>query len=109
MECIRFEEEEKYIKDFLRLPMMLYTKKTNTENPKETERFLRGTHVLSTYFTLYKFLVYKKEEPVGRFVITTYPQDETAYLGFFECVDDLSVAKVLFDKASEYAKELGYT
>ncbi len=108
MECIRFEAEEKYIKDFLRLPKMLYTKKTNTENAKEMERFLRGTHALSSYFKLHKFLVYEDTKPVGRFVLTTYPEDETAYLGFFECVDDLSVAKVLFDKASEYAKELGY-
>lgn len=108
MECIRFETEEKYIKDFLRLPKMLYTKKTNTENPKEIECFLRGTHALSSYFTLHKFLVYENAKPVGRFVITTYPEDEVAYLGFFECVEDLSVAKVLFDKACAYAKELGY-
>lgn len=108
MECIRFEAEEKYIKDFLRLPKILYSKKTNTENAKEMERFLRGNHVLSSYFTLHKFLVYEKKKPVGRFVITTYPQDETAYLGFFECVDDSAVAKALFEKAREYAKSLGY-
>ena len=38
MECIRFEEEEKYIKDFLRLPKRLYSKDTNMENPKERDR-----------------------------------------------------------------------
>ena len=39
MECIRFEEEEKYIKDFLSLPKRLYSRDTNMENPKETESF----------------------------------------------------------------------
>ena len=108
MECIRFEEEEKYIKDFLSLPKRLYSKDTNMENPKETERFLRGTHPLSAYFTLHKFLVYDEGKAVGRFVITTYPEDETAYIGFFECVEDSDAARCLFDKACEYAKKLGY-
>ena len=48
------------------------------ENPKETERFLRGNHPLSHYFTLHKFLVYEEGKVVGRFAITTYPEDAAA-------------------------------
>ena len=32
MNCIRFNQEEKYVKDFLELPKKLYTKKDNMED-----------------------------------------------------------------------------
>lgn len=107
MKCIQFEQEKKYIKDFLELPKKLYTKDTNMENPGEVEKLLRGIHPLSKYFTLHKFLVYRQAEVMGRFVITTYPEDENAYIGFFECVDDREAAGVLFHQASRYAKQIG--
>ncbi|MBR6627757.1 MAG: hypothetical protein IKL04_07260 [Lachnospiraceae bacterium] len=107
MKCIQFEQEKRYIKDFLKLPQKLYGPKTNMENRGEVEKLLKNTHPLSKYFTLHKFLVYRKEEVVGRFVITTYPEDGTAYIGFFECVNDAEVAERLFREASHYAKQLG--
>ena len=45
---------------------------------------------------------------VGRFVITTYPNDAKAYIGFFECIDDDNIAKYLFDVAYNFAKENNY-
>uniref|UniRef100_UPI0040568D37 hypothetical protein n=1 Tax=Acetatifactor sp. TaxID=1872090 RepID=UPI0040568D37 len=108
MECIRLEQEKQYIRDFLGLPKRLYTKQTNMENPKEVERLLKGSHPLSKYFSLHKFLVYDKGNAVGRFVITTYPEDKTAYIGFFECIKDKDVAKLIFKEAADYARELGY-
>lgn len=108
MKCIQFEQEKEYIRDFLELPKRLYTKTTNTENPGEVETFLQGTHPLSKYVTLHKFLIYRENEAVGRFVITVYPQDATAYLGFFECVEDREVASFLFAQACDYAKKLGF-
>lgn len=108
LECIKFEQEKKYIRDFLALPKILYSREDNMENPGEVERLLRGKHPLSGYFTMHKFLVYKNKKVSGRFVITTYKGDDTAYLGFFECINDKEVAKYLFDKASEYVKNAGY-
>ncbi len=108
MECIRFEQEKKYIEDFLGLPKVLYTKDTNMENPKEVEKLLLGIHPLSKYFTLHKFIVYEAQRAVGRFVITTYPQDDVAYIGFFECINDPSVARLIFQTADEYVKKQGY-
>ena len=32
---------------------------------------------------------YIKEEIVGRLVVTKYPNDSNAYIGFFECIDDI--------------------
>lgn len=108
MKCVQFEQEKNYIRDFLSLPKRLYTSDNNTENPKETEKLLLGTHPLSKYFTLHKFLVYQQEMIVGRFVLTTYPSDGNAYIGFYECVDDPEVAGFLLEKAEEYAQKAGY-
>ena len=107
MECIKFEQEKKYIRDFLALPKRLYSKKDNMENPKEVESLLLGTHSLSKYFTMHKFLVYENKKVSGRFVFTTYKGDDTAYFGFFECIKDNEVAAYLFEKASEFVREAG--
>ena len=108
MECITFNQEKKYIRDFLALPKKLYQRDENMENPEEVEALLKGTHPLSDYFTMHKFLVYDKGIIAGRFVITIYDKDTTAYLGFFECVKDKAVARFLFQKAEVFAREKGY-
>ena len=51
----------------------------------------------------------KKIKLFGRFAITIYPNDNIAYLGFFECVDDSKVAKSLFEYCEKKAKEWGYS
>ena len=109
MKCIKFNEEENYIKDFLELPNKLYTNKDNMEDPKLIRRLLLNRHPLSKDFKLNKFLIYKNDEVVGRFIITEYPKDKKAcYLGFFECINDKKVAKYLFDNAYSFAKEKKY-
>ena len=35
MKCVQFHYEKKYVKDFLKLPKMLYSKEENMENEKE--------------------------------------------------------------------------
>ncbi len=109
MRCIQFEQEKEYIDAFLKLPKSLYSVKNNTENPNEVHKFLLGTHPLSKYFTLQKFLVLRGKEVVGRFAITLYPGDHAAYLGFFECIRDMEVAEFLFREATNYGKKMGCT
>lgn len=106
MKVIQFTDEKKYLRDFLQFPKTLYDKNDNTEDAKNTELLLCGEHALSKYFSLYKFLVYEKEDIVARFAITIYPDDDTAYLGFFECVNDKNVAKRVFEKAEDFAKSI---
>lgn len=107
MNYIQFNLEKKYIKDFVNLPNKLYIK-DNTENPNEVKKILEGKHPLNKYFKLYKFLIYQDNKPVGRFAITIYPNDRTAYIGFFECVNDDKVARYLFNTAREFAKKNKY-
>ncbi len=104
MNVVQFKLEKKYINAFIRFPQMLYPK-DNMESAEETKALLEEKHPLSKYFKLYKFLIYQDKKVVGRFAITVYPEDDTAYLGFFECVKDSHVAKLIFDTARAFAKD----
>lgn len=109
MKIIEFTNEENYIKDFLELPKKLYSKKTNMEDSDTIRKFLLDKHPLSKYFKLNKYLIYKEDTVVGRFIITEYPDDkEVCYFGFFECINDKKVAKMIFDEANRFAKEKKY-
>ena len=107
MQLVAFTNEEKYIRDFLKLPAKLYTSKDNMEDPDSMRKIIIGQHPLSKYFKLDKYLVYDNDEVKARFAITTYPEDDTAYLGFFECVNDKNIARFLFENAYEIAKKNG--
>lgn len=109
MKCIKFNKQENYIKDFIKLPKKLYDKKTNTEDKKTMKSILLGKHPLNKYFKLNKFLVYDNKEVVGRFIITEYPHEtKTCYIGFFECINNREVAKFIFDEVYKFAKQKKY-
>lgn len=109
-ELVRFEKEKKYVNDFIRLPRKLYSGRDNMEDPEQMRKILLGEHPLSKDFRLAKFLVYEKSlgKVVGRFAITSYDNDDNAYIGFFECVDDDQVAAFLFKSADAFCTEHGY-
>jgi hypothetical protein len=108
VEVIQFNSEENYINDFLKLPKVLYSKKTIVQNEKEERELLLSTHVLSKYFTMTKFLCYHDNAVAARCVATVYPDDSTAYIGFFECVNNTDCSKVLFDEVKKFAAENGF-
>lgn len=108
MEYRKFEYESDAIKEFINLPKRLYSKDTNTEDAKQMKELLLNKHILSKYFHLDKFLIYNENKVVGRFCITTYENDENAYIGYFECINDEIVAKFLFKIAYDFAKANGY-
>ena len=102
---ITFSTEEDCIRKFLELPGRLYTRKDIMQQPGEEEHILRGTHVLSHYFTVYPLLVLDGEgTPVSRAVLTLYPEDTDAFLGFFESENKEEPVSLLFAKAEEIAK-----
>lgn len=107
MNYVLFNCEKKYVKDFINFSKKIY-KKDNTENSNELKSILLEKHPLCKYFKLYKFLIYEKKKVVGRFAITIYPNDDTAYIGFFECINNNEVAKFIFDTATKFAKENNY-
>lgn len=107
MELVRFDKEAQYIKDFVKLPQMIYSSSDNMEDPSSMKAILEESHPLSKYFHLAKFLVYDNGVK-GRFIITSYDGDKTAYIGFVEFVNDAKVAQFLFDQAAEYCKAEGF-
>ena len=107
-ELIRFDKEEKYIKDFVKLPAMIYSASDNMEDPGTMREILEERHPLSKYFKIAKFLVCDEGDVCGRFIITSYEGDDTAYLGFVEMTNDAECAQFLFDSAYGYCKSEGF-
>ena len=105
---IAFCDEENYLHDFLQLPKKLYDKKTITQNENEEKSLLLNQHVLSKYFRLHKYLVYKNDVAVTRCVLTMYPEDSTLYFGYFESYDDGEAMAILLKEINTFAKENGY-
>lgn len=105
----KFDKEDKFIKDFLKLPVMIYSSSDNMEDKDSMRAILEDRHPLSKYFRLAKFIVYDDDTPCGRFIITSYEGDLVAYIGFVEMVNDKDVAKFLFDQAYEYCKREGFS
>lgn len=101
--------ERRCIKDFLSLPKKLYSADKNMESADTVRKILLGRHPLSGYFSLEAYVIYDRREPVGRFAITEYPEDDTAYIGFFECVEKIEVAAFLFRKAEEICRKKEYS
>ena len=56
MKIIKFDNEKKYIKDFLSLPKKIYTKKTNTEDYNTVKQLITNNHPLNKYFKLTKLV-----------------------------------------------------
>ena len=108
IKCIKFNFEKKYIKDFLKLPQLIYTHDNNTETKEDVKKLLLEKHILSKYFKINKYLVYDDKKVVGRFIITTYENDMNCYIGLFEVYKNNKYAKIIFDKAKEFANENGY-
>lgn len=103
-----FDREEKYIKEFLEFPKHLYSKQDWMQSMDEERAILLEEHPLSHYFSLHKLLAFSEENHVvGRAILTVYPEDTTAYLGFYESEDNVEVCCALVARAEELAKEAG--
>ena len=99
-------ESNRHIDDFINLPSLLYDRKTLTQSRNEEKTLIDGTHPLSKYFTFTGFITHDdREAVVARCSVTIYDEDETAYIGFFECINDDDCAKATFNAVFEFLKE----
>ena len=105
MKLVKVGTEKSNIKKFVDFPKRMYSSKDNMESASQMKALLEGTHPLSKYFDLDAYLILRDDVTAGRFAITTYPDDTTAYLGFFECINDKEVSSFLFSEAEKIAKE----
>jgi len=102
---IEFSNENEYINDFIGLAHTLYSQKEIMQNDAELKQLLTNTHILSKYFTLRKFIVYKNNIPVSRAILTFYENDENAYFGFFETENDIAAVQALMQELQKVAKQ----
>lgn len=95
-------------RQFLALPKTLYDRAHRTQDTKAERALLEGTHPLSGDFTM-KFYLAADESasPAGRCTLTYYENDPAAYVGFFECVEDLDVCRALLEAAEAQARADG--
>ena len=101
-------ERDVFLKGFLALPKTLYPRERRTQDTKAEKAILNGTHPLSGEFTVRAYLaVDDGASPQGRCVLTYYPDDPAAYVGFFECVEDLDVCRALLSAAEAQARADG--
>lgn len=101
-------ERDVFLKGFLVLPKTLYPRERRTQDTKAEKAILNGTHPLSGEFTVRAYLaVDDGASPQGRCVLTYYPDDPAAYVGFFECVEDLDVCRALLSAAEAQARADG--
>lgn len=93
-------------KNFLSLPSKLYKNNDLTQDYNTEYKLLYKKHPLSKYFNITPFVIIDKtyKKPVARCILTYYPNDEIAYFGFFECINDEEIARLLINAVSKKAK-----
>ena len=115
---------KKEIEEFLHLPWKIYVSTDGKRNPNWVPPFLpdqRGLlnstvnpfwhHAKVKLFAAYN----DKNEIVGRISASVddnynkFWSEKTGFFGWFECINDLSVAQALFAKAEEFLKGEGMT
>ena len=108
---IDYGNKKNIYKDFLAFPKTLYDKGKCPQDIKTERQILEGTHVLSPVFCVTPFVAYVKEDDsksiAARALVTYYPDDNMAYVGFFESRNDVQVCQELFAVICEFAKKDG--
>ncbi len=99
-----------YLQKFLALPTQLYTSNEIMQNSVEEEQLISGAHVLSRYFRVYPILaIDENNDAVARCLLTAYPDRSSAYIGFFESINDNNASDCIMSAAEQLSAQLGYT
>ncbi|ETP72967.1 hypothetical protein UYO_1029 [Lachnospiraceae bacterium JC7] len=105
--CLSGNDEK--IKDlFLELPEKIYKGEICPQDFSTEKAILDGIHPLSKDFSVVPLVaVDEKCDAAARGLLTFYDDEDSAYLGFFECIDDIEACRALIEKAEETVKEKG--
>lgn len=91
---------------FLSLPKKLYNKKYLSQDLDTEIKILNKEHILSKNFEIYPYIVLDNHKNiVARCILTYYPNDNSAYLGYFECINDINAFKCLYEKIENKVKK----
>ena len=93
--------------DFLALPKQIYQPDHLIQSEEEELALIEGSHPLSSDLETYAFIGSEEGQPCIRGLLTFYPGDEAAYLGFFESINDQQIASVFIEHLAGFARSLG--
>ena len=93
--------------DFLALPKKIYRPEHLMQSEEEELALIEGNHPLSSDLETYAFVGYEDSQPCIRGLLTFYPDDEAAYLGFFESINDQQIASAFIEHLAGFARSLG--
>ncbi len=109
------EVKKKDLSDFIKLPLSLHYNDTLFIPPLDRE--MRSLFSDKNPFFLHAdekyFLAVKGSRKVGRIVSfinrrhNEFHNEKTGFFGFFDCINDISVANSLFDRAAKHLKKEG--
>ena len=108
----------KQLKTFITFPWRIYRDNPNWVPPLILDQLHFFTPRKNPYFFHSRaqlFMAFRGDEPVGRISAhennqhTRVHKDGAGFFGFFECVDDPTVANALLDVASAWLRERGLT
>ena len=93
--------------DFLALPKQIYQPDHLMQSEEEELALIEGSHPLSSDLDTYAYVGYEDSQPCIRGLLTFYPDDEAAYLGFFESINDKQIASAFIEHLAGFARSLG--
>lgn len=93
--------------DFLALPKQIYQPDHLMQSKEEELALIKGSHPLSSDLETYAFIGYVDSRTCIRGILTFYPGDEAAYLGFFESINDQQIASAFIEHLAHFARSLG--
>ena len=109
-------ENKKQLKKFIDFPWKIYKDSRFWVPPLkiDVEEILSDKNAFWLHAKKQLFLVCDEQgETLGRIAAiidynyVSFQNDKCGFFGFFECVDDISVARILFDNAKSWLNEQG--
>lgn len=110
---IKQVENESELKEFVSLPLSLYTRESFYAIPliKDMMKHLTDKNPFFKRAKAKLFIAYRENKPIGRIAgIVNYAhldfhRDNVGFFGLFECINEKEIAEALFDKVREFLKE----
>jgi GNAT superfamily N-acetyltransferase len=108
-------EDKKTFKEFLNLPFKIYNKNSLWVPPllRDVKEQFSPKNPFFKHAEVVPFIAKLNEETVGR-IVAIYNQahidfygERAGFFGFFECIDETSIAKVLVERVKQWLKEKG--
>ncbi|MBN1649015.1 MAG: hypothetical protein JW874_13350 [Spirochaetales bacterium] len=118
---IKEASTRKDINAFIKFPWIIYRKQNKYPNwvppliIDKKSQLNKSKNPFFKHANMQLFLAYKDGKPAGRIAATVdkiyldFQKKKDGFFGFFECIDDVAVAKALLEKAQHWVKSRGCT